>query len=117
MLPGKHKNHSLLRAPSVHSWLLTICMHAFCVFVYVYIYVYVLYTYIPPSWPENNLPKQVTRQGFHLENNYRNNLILQISFQVAAIFLNASTLTTEKEITSNHKNARKQKREKENQKT
>lgn len=99
MLSGKHKKiiHFYVHLLSIRGFSLYVCMLFVCLCMY--IYVYVLYTYIPPSWPENNLPKQVTRQGFHLENIYRNDLILQISFQVAAIFLNASTLTTKKKIT------------------
>lgn len=34
----------------------------------VYIFIY---NSIPPSWPENNLPKQVTRKDFHLRNIFK----------------------------------------------
>lgn len=115
--PQETQNHSSRHASSVNLWFLTIyvCMLSLSVRVCLYINVLCICKciYKPSSWPENNLPKQVTRQGFHLEKVKRNDLILQIwsSFPVAAIFLNASTLTTTKKnknkIDLNHKNATK----------
>ena len=47
---------------------------------------------VPPSWPENNLPKQITRQGFHPNCTE----MIESTIHLAAIFSNASTLTKDK---------------------
>lgn len=84
----------------VYTYLNVLCV---CVCVCVYIHTY---TRRHTSWPENNLPKQVTRQDFPPESTYRNSLILQIwsSSLVQVIFLYALTLTA--------KNKPKKKKEK-----
>lgn len=69
-----------MHRPSVCVWLLAVYerMLPLSVRVCLYINVLCLCIYKPPSWPENNLPKQVTRQSFRLENVKRNDLTLRI---------------------------------------
>lgn len=66
------------------------------VLVYVCRHIYI-YNSIPPSWPENNLPKQVTRQDFHLHNISRNDLeLISGSCDISQMLLTHSKKTKTK---------------------